>query len=183
MWAGAAVWSEPVNAALAELGLDEFFVGYVTGRAAPLGEVPGAVVAAAFGVFEPGVIATMWATGRATGKLPELIAERDRATAASLLAMLRGCASEADVLQVAEVLGRAVAAVDGTGRPLFAALRAQPRLTDAVVAQLDAWSQACIEGGAFPVDPRKRAAASPGTRTRASCTTLDGPVACGSMTA
>jgi hypothetical protein len=29
---------------------------------------------------------------------------------------------------------------------------------EAVATQLDAWSQACIEGGAFPVDPRKRAA-------------------------
>src|SRR5690242_3038192 len=93
-----AVWSEPVNAALARLGLDDFFVGYVTGRAAPLGDVPGALVAAAFGVFEPGAITGCWATGRAAVKLPELIAERDGATAASLRATIGSRASEADVL-------------------------------------------------------------------------------------
>jgi len=125
-----AVWSEPVNEALAGLGLDDFFVGYVTGRGAPLGEVPGALVAAAFGVFEPGAIGACWATGRAAVKLPELIAERDRATATSLRATIESCASETDALRTAEVLERAVAAVHDTGRPLFAALRAQPQLTD-----------------------------------------------------
>jgi hypothetical protein len=125
-----AVWSEAVNAALAGLGLDDFFTAYITGRAAPLGEVPGAVVAAAFGVFEPGLIASLWDTGRETAKLPEVIAERDRATAASLRAAIEPCAPEADVVAVAEVLERAVAGVDATGRTLFAALRAQPRLAD-----------------------------------------------------
>lgn len=125
-----AVWSEPVNAALARLGLDEFFPAYVTGRAAALGEVPGSVVAATFGVFEPGLIAQMWAAGRARVKLPELIAERDRATAASLRATIAPLAPEAEVVRVAEVLERAVAGVDETGRILFAALRAQPRLAD-----------------------------------------------------
>ena len=125
-----AVWSEPVNAALAALGLDDFFVAYVTGRAAPLGEVPGSVVAAAFGVFEPGAMEQIWATGRATVKLPELIAERDRATATSLRAALGDGASEEEVTRVAEVLEGAVAGVDGTARPLFSALRSQPRLAD-----------------------------------------------------
>jgi hypothetical protein len=125
-----AVWAEPVNAALARLGLDDFFTAYLTGRAAPLGEVPGAVVSATFGVFEPGFVARTWEAGRATVKLPELIAERDRATAASLRATIQDCASEDDVIRVAEVLERAVAGVDDTGRALFAALRAQPRLTD-----------------------------------------------------
>jgi hypothetical protein len=124
-----AVWSEPVNAALAALGLEEFFPAYLCGRAAPLGDVPGAVVAATFGVFEPGFVETTWAAGRSHVKLPELIAERDRATAASLRAVLAEV-PEAEVTRVAEVLERAVAGVDDTGRVLFAALRAQPRLTD-----------------------------------------------------
>lgn len=37
---------------------------------------------------------------------------------------------DADVAATAAVLERAVDAVDGTGRPLFAALRARPRLSD-----------------------------------------------------
>ena len=63
----AVCGAEPVNTALAGLGLDDFFVAYVTGRAAPLGEVPGSVVAAAFGVFEPG--ARSWSrSGRPAGR-------------------------------------------------------------------------------------------------------------------
>lgn len=124
------VWAEPVNRRLGEIGLDDFLVAYVVGRGAPLGDVPGAVVAASFGVFEPGVIEQLWMTGRGIVKLPEAIAERDRAAAASLRAVLGDQASEGDVTQVAEVLEGAVAGVDGTARPLFSALRAQPRLTD-----------------------------------------------------
>jgi hypothetical protein len=125
-----AVWSEPVNAAMARLGLDDFFTAYLTGRAAALGDVPGSVVSATFGVFEPGFVARTWDAGRSTVKLPELIAERDRATAASLRAALHASASEDDATRVAEVLERAVTGVDDTGRVLFAALRAQPRLSD-----------------------------------------------------
>jgi hypothetical protein len=129
-----AVWSEQVNAALAAMGLEEFFEAYVVGRAAPLGEVPGSVVAATFGVFEPGFVGRTWDAARSRAKLPEVIAERDRATCASLRSALgdanEGGASEEDVTRVAEVLERAVGGVDGTGRVLFAALRAQPRLAD-----------------------------------------------------
>lgn len=125
-----AVWAGPVNAALAHLGLEEFFEAYVIGRAAPLGEVPGAVVAATFGVFEPGFLGRTWDAARSRAALPAVVATRDRATADSLRAVLGEAASEAEVTHVAEVLERAVDAVDGTGRALFAALRAQPRLAD-----------------------------------------------------
>jgi hypothetical protein len=124
-----AVWSARTNAALAEHGLN-FLTGYVCGRAAPLGPVPGAVVAATFGVFEPGLIEQLWAEGRARLGLDELIAIRDRVTAASLREVLDPVALEEDVRRVAEQLERAVAGLDGTGRVLFAALRAQPRPAD-----------------------------------------------------
>lgn len=120
-----AVWSERVNSALAAHGHD-FLTGYVTGRAAPLGEVPASVVAAAFAAFEPGLVDDLWTRGRALLPLPELIRVRDAETAASLRDVLDG----ADVTTVAEVLERAVAGADGTGRVLFCALRAQPRPTD-----------------------------------------------------
>ncbi|GAA1867412.1 hypothetical protein GCM10009836_54780 [Pseudonocardia ailaonensis] len=51
-----AVWSPAVHAALEPHGHD-FLTGYLTGRAAPLGEVPSALVTAVFGVFEPGLVA------------------------------------------------------------------------------------------------------------------------------
>lgn len=124
-----AVWSAGTNAALAAQGLN-FLTGYLCGRAAPLGDVPSAVVAATFGVFEPGLVDGLWNEGRAHIGLPELIAVRDRATAASLREVLAPTAPEAQVTRVAEVLERAVEGVDGTGRVLFSALRAQPRLRD-----------------------------------------------------
>jgi hypothetical protein len=123
------VWSASVNAELAEHGLN-FLSGYVCGRGAALGDVPGAVVAATFGVFEPGVIGVLWDEGRSHIGLSELIAIRDRAAAESLRAVLAPADAEAQVARVAGQLERAVDSVDGTGRVLFSALRAQPRLDD-----------------------------------------------------
>ena len=117
------VWSASVNAAMAERGLD-FFPAYVVGRAAPMGEVTGAVVAATFGVFEPAVIGGMWDEGCAKLSPKEMVALRDRVTAESLRATIGSAASEDDAVGVAEVLERAIDAVDGTGRVLFSALRA-----------------------------------------------------------
>lgn len=122
-----AVWSPRTNTALASHGYN-FLTGYLTGRAAALGDVPSSVVAATFAVFEPNVVDALWTEGRSKLPLDELIALRDRETAASLREVL--AADEAEVLRVAEILERAVDAVDATGRVLFAALRAQPRLTD-----------------------------------------------------
>ena len=50
-------WSEPAYKAYEHRGLD-FLQGYVWGRACVLGEPEGAVAAAAFGGFEPGLIAS-----------------------------------------------------------------------------------------------------------------------------
>src|SRR5580765_5358478 len=67
------VWSASVKAAMAERGLD-FFPAYVVGRAAPMGAVTGAVVAATFGVFEPAVIAGMWDQGCAKLSPKDMVA-------------------------------------------------------------------------------------------------------------
>jgi hypothetical protein len=156
-----AVWSRATNAALAERGLN-FLTGYVCGRGAALGAVPSAVVAATFAAFEPGLIDQLWNEGRSHLELDELITVRDRATAASLRDVLGGAATEADVTRVAEVLETAVDGVDGTGRVLFAALRAQPRLHDPYgrlwrAADLvrehrgDSHVAACVAAGLDPV--------------------------------
>lgn len=123
-----AVWSAGTNAALAEHGYD-FLTGYVTGRAAALGEVPSSVVAATFAVFEPGLVDALWTQGRGLLPLAELIAIRDRATATSLRGALADV-DENEVGRVADLLERAVGGLDGTGRVLFSALRARPRLDD-----------------------------------------------------
>lgn len=156
-----AVWSRAVNATLAEHGLD-FLTGYVCGRGGPLGAVPSSVVAATFAVFEPGLIGQLWTEGRSHVELAELIALRDRATAAGLRDVLGAVATEADVTRVAEALEAATDGLDGTGRVLFAALRAQPRLTDPYgrlwrAADLvrehrgDSHIAACVAAGLDPV--------------------------------
>jgi hypothetical protein len=124
-----AVWSPGTNAALSERGFD-FLGAYLCGRAAPLGAVPSAVVAAVFAVFEPGLVDGLWTAGRERIGLEELIEVRDRATGTSLREVLGEVAGESEVVRVAEALEDAVAGLDATGRVLFAALRSRPRLAD-----------------------------------------------------
>jgi hypothetical protein len=154
-----AVWSPGTNAALAAHGYN-FLTGYLTGRAAPLGDVPSSLVAAVFAVFEPGLVDALWTEGRGLLALPELIDVRNRATVASLHEVLGEPAPE--VTRVAETLERAVEAVDGTGRVLFSALRSQPRLDDPYgrlwrAADLvrehrgDSHVAACVAAGLDPV--------------------------------
>lgn len=120
-----AVWSPITQAALSELGLGSF-QGYVCGRGSVLGNAPSDLVAAAFAVFEPSLIGKAWS---ARGDLERLVRLRDDATARSLRAVL-GDDQQIAVTRVAGLLEHACAHLDVTGRPLFAALRAQARLTD-----------------------------------------------------
>ena len=95
------------------------FAGYVWGRAAPMGEPTAAVVVAAFGVFEPELIAAAYERGRSgVGREALLTAQAD-ATAASLRSVL----GDVDVSPAVTALRRGVEAADGTGRALFSGLR------------------------------------------------------------
>jgi hypothetical protein len=122
-----AVWNRTTNERLAQLGLD-FLTSYVGGRGASLGDPAGAVVAAAFAWFEPGLVATLWDAARAA-VAPGLLAQaRDEATVASLREILAG----EDPGEVANLLADAAEAADGMGRPLFSGRRADGRPRDAV---------------------------------------------------
>jgi hypothetical protein len=68
-------WSEPAYDRYASLGLD-FLTGYVWSRASVLGEPEATVVAAAFGVFEPGLVATLYDTARKTAGLDDIRAAK-----------------------------------------------------------------------------------------------------------
>ena len=69
-------WSEPAYDAYAALGLD-FLQGYVWSRGCVLGEPDGSVVAAAFGVFEPGLIGQLYDAARAAAGLADIRAARE----------------------------------------------------------------------------------------------------------
>jgi hypothetical protein len=115
-------WSEPAYDAYAKLGLD-FLQGYVWGRGSALGNADGAVAAAAFAVFEPGLVAGLHDAGRAACGLDEIRAAKAQGSAAALEHVL-GTPDGLD--GVLATLRRGLDAADPTGRPLFAGLRLTP---------------------------------------------------------
>ncbi len=135
-------WSRPAGERLTALGVG-FFPGYVWGRAAALGTPTAAVVAATFGVFEPGMIAAAYEAGVAGVSRDDILAARSAGGAASLDAI----ADAAECAALADPLLRAVDTLDGLGRPLFSALT---RAAGAVVA---VWS-ALAGGRTRPGAPR-----------------------------
>ncbi len=122
-----AVWSRTTNERLARLGLD-FLTSYVGGRGTFLGEPSGAVVAAAFAWFEPGLVTALWDAARSAVPCDQLVQARDESTVTSLREVLAGD----DPGEVAGLLADAAAAADGMGRPLFSGRRADGRPQDSV---------------------------------------------------
>jgi hypothetical protein len=122
-----AVWSRATNERLARLGLD-FLTSYVGGRGASLGDPAGAVVAATFAWFEPGLVGGLWDAARAAVPPDQLGQARDESTVASLREVLAG----EDPGEVASLLADAAGAADGMGRPLFSGRRADGRPDGAV---------------------------------------------------
>ena len=99
-------------------GLKGFWMTYFAWRAAPLGPVPGAPVAAMFAGFHPATVARALpaAWSRAT---PQACIEA-RATVSA--AALRDAGADPEACgRAVELLGPVAAAADPTGRPLFAA--------------------------------------------------------------
>jgi hypothetical protein len=117
-------WSEAAAARLDALGHD-FFDGYVWGRAASLGaDVSDAVVVAAFGVFEPGLLTAVYRQGRAVSSQGAVLSARAEGASAGLAAAAPDARALVDDFG-GPLLG-ALAGLDGVGRPLFSALRQLP---------------------------------------------------------
>jgi hypothetical protein len=112
-------WCLRTNEVLARLGL-QIVTGYVWARAATLGEPPAEVVVSTFAWFEPGLLMAAYEQARRQCGRAGLLAARDDATIESLTEVLNG----ADVSAAVAALRRGVDAADGTGRPLYAGLRA-----------------------------------------------------------
>lgn len=112
-------WAEPAYDAYAALGLD-FLQGYVWGRASALGEPEATVAASAFGVFEPGLVVSLYDAGRATASLADVRAAKLSGSVAALREVLGG--SPDGLGDAVAGLRRAVDAADPTGRPMHAGL-------------------------------------------------------------
>ena len=94
---------------------------YFTSRGACMGQVPGEVVVAAFGVFNPQVVVPAVAAGWQTASRDAILTARERAATAMLRRIL---GEQPEGLSwVTDVLRRAAAAAPWAGRAIFAGLR------------------------------------------------------------
>lgn len=112
-----AIWSPRTNEVLDKLGLG-FVPAYLWGRAVGLGDPPGEVVAAAFGVYEPRLVTAVYEHARRQCGRAGFLAAREEATIASLSDIL----GDVDVTGSVAVLRRGVEAADNCGRALFSGL-------------------------------------------------------------
>jgi hypothetical protein len=94
--------------------------GYYCSRAACMGQVPGEVVVAAFGVFNPALIIPAVERGWSIASAGEVLDARERGAIASLARIL---GDQPALAEVTTVLQRAAAAGSASGRFLFAGLR------------------------------------------------------------
>ena len=119
-------WADEPTAALFALGFTDYWDTYFAGRAAPLGIVPAEVVDALFYNFAPGEVARhiphVWQT-----TTPEAaIAARLTGGAATLRRVLGELVDTPAFGRATELLTEAATSAPVEGRPMYAALRAQP---------------------------------------------------------
>ncbi|GAC1533936.1 MAG: hypothetical protein NVS3B1_28430 [Marmoricola sp.] len=115
-------WSEPAYDVYAALGLD-FLTGYVWSRASVLGEPDPGVVAAAFGVFEPGAIVGLLQAARDACSLEQIRRARLEGAVAALRPVL---GEQPETTGVITSIKRGLEAARPLGRPFFAGLAGLP---------------------------------------------------------
>ena len=97
---------------------------YFTSRGSVMGQVPGEVVAAAFGVFNPAVVIPAVTYGWSITDAKTMCAARDEGAIAQLHRVLGSSPDGAE--RALELLHDAVAPLRPEGRPLYSGLRALP---------------------------------------------------------
>lgn len=122
--AAVSFWSRPAYDRYAALGLD-FLTGYVWSRSSVLGDAEPAVMAAAFGVFEPGAVAGLLGAARDTCSLADIRAAREQGASAALREVV-----DSGLDDVLAALGPSAGCADVAGRPLYAGALAQPEPSD-----------------------------------------------------
>lgn len=110
---------------------------YFCSRGSVLGQVPGEVVAAAFAVFDPAVVVPLVSKGWTLTDAATIRAARDEGAIAQMSRVLGP--SPPGLERANQLLARAVAVLEPTGKPLFAGLSALG-LPGAPLA--DAWRRA-----------------------------------------
>jgi len=103
-----------------ELGLPDFLPAYFTSRGACMGQVPGEMVVAAFGVFNPEMVIPAVDEGWSKTDRDSILAARERGAVEGIT---RLAGPDPDGLaRATEILKRAGAAASGEGRALYSGL-------------------------------------------------------------
>lgn len=126
-----------------QLGLPGFGAGYFCSRAACLGAVPGEVVAATFGVFNPAVVIPSVTEGWSKTDAPTILHARLDGQRRALERMFGPdlAGDTARMARATELMVRAGDAAPLAGRPLFAGLRSLGRPGDPIG---DLWRSADV---------------------------------------
>ena len=156
-----AIWSPESADGYSALGLDDFFAAYVWQRTAVLGRPPAALAVMALGVFTTDLIAPQYEIGAAALAPADVTRVRRDAPGVTVRRVLGDI--DADAGRAVTALRRGLAAADGTARPLFTGLAAEP-WPDDVLARLvhacnllrehrgDSHLAACAVTGLDPVE-------------------------------
>jgi len=103
-----------------KLGLS-YGPGYFCSRGGCMGQVPGEVVVAAFGVFSPAFVVPAVTEGWSLTTVADVLAARERGAVASLTRIIGESADGVD--EATALLRRGAEAASGEGRPLYSGLR------------------------------------------------------------
>ena len=125
--ASSVYFSPECHSNYEKLGLAGFGPGYFCSRAACMGQVPGEVVAATFGVFNPAIVIPAVTDGWSKTDAPTVLEARLDGQRTALDRMLgdtvTGAANADKVKRATELMLRAGDAAPVAGRSLFAGLR------------------------------------------------------------
>jgi hypothetical protein len=129
--ASSVYFSAECHSNYEKLGLPGFGAGYFCSRAACMGRVPGEVVAAAFGVFNPAIVIPAVDEGWSKTTPEAILAARHEGQRVALTRLLGDLATDtAELDRATELMTRAGDAAALPGRALFAGLRSLPDLGD-----------------------------------------------------
>ena len=134
--AATVYFAQESKDAYEKLGL-AFIPGYFCSRSACLGKLPGEVVAAIFGSFNPDIVVAAINTGWSATE-PSILLEARLQSATAAIKRIMSSRSvilqDNSLEQAATILKNATDTISADGRPLFAALRSLPWPEDPVSA-------------------------------------------------
>jgi len=119
--AGNVYFAPEAKEAYATLGFESSRAAYFASRGACMGQVPGEMVVAAFGVFNPDLVIPSVNHAWSITDAPTILAAREQGAVASLDHILGGVPDGSK--EATDILKRGAEAATGEGRALFSGLR------------------------------------------------------------